>query len=81
MTDLQGTITYANDRFCDISGYAREELVVPTTDRAVGEHPAAVFDELWATITAGKVWHGEVKNRKSRAGFIGLAPFTHRATG
>ncbi len=70
MTDLQGTITYANDRFCDISGYAREELV-GANHRIVrsGEHPAAVFDELWATITAGKVWHGEVKNRKKSGGF------------
>ena len=64
ITDLQGTITYANDRFCDISGYAREELL-GVNHRIVrsGEHDATVYRDLWATITDGRVWHGEVCNR------------------
>ncbi|MBY0455420.1 MAG: response regulator [Burkholderiaceae bacterium] len=70
MTDLQGAITYANDRFCDISGYSREELI-GANHRVVrsDEHPASVFHELWATITAGKVWNGEIKNRKKNGQF------------
>lgn len=65
ITDLNGTIVYANDRFCNISGYARAELV-GQNHRIVksGEHPRAVFDELWQTICAGQVWHGDIKNRK-----------------
>ena len=64
MTDLQGTITYANDRFCNISGYAREELI-GANHRIVRSsvHDAAVFRDLWSTISAGQVWHGEICNR------------------
>jgi PAS domain S-box-containing protein len=65
MTDLQGRITYANDRFCDISGYSRSELLGANHSVVnAGVHPAAMFVEMWGTITAGHVWHGEVCNRK-----------------
>ncbi|MDT8990505.1 PAS domain S-box protein [Curvibacter sp. APW13] len=64
ITDLQGTITYANDRFCAISGYSREELI-GSNHRIVrsGVHDAAVFAGMWDTITRGQVWHGEICNR------------------
>ena len=65
ITDLDGNITYANDRFCQISGYARDELI-GKNHRIVksGEHPPGVYEALWHAITQGKVWHGEIKNRK-----------------
>ena len=64
MTDRQGHITYANDRFCKISGYQRDELLGQTHRIVKSEvHPASYFDVMWQTISAGQVWRGEVCNR------------------
>ena len=64
ITDTQGTISYANDKFCRISGYTRSELL-GRNHRIVksGRHPPQVYEEMWATITTGKTWHGEICNR------------------
>lgn len=65
MTDASGTITYANNMFCEVSGYAHEE-VIGQNHRLIksGEHPPTFFREMWATITSGKVWQGEICSRR-----------------
>ena len=61
-TDLKGIITYANRKFCEISGYTKDEL--KGKNHNIVRHPdmpKAAFQEVWDTIQAGKEWTGIVK--------------------
>jgi len=63
-TDLSGNITFANDIFCEVSGYTKEELI--GSPQRIVRHPEVstkVFIELWNTLKAGQVWHGKIKNK------------------
>jgi len=62
-TDAQGVITYANKRFCEISGYAADELVgSPHNIIRHPDMPKKLFAKMWQTIQSGQVWNGLVKN-------------------
>ncbi|TNF32576.1 MAG: PAS domain S-box protein, partial [Gammaproteobacteria bacterium] len=64
ITDVKGNITFANDRFSEISGYTREELI-GQNHRILnsGYHDKNFFQDMYQAIVNGKVWHGEVCNR------------------
>ena len=64
ITDSRGSIVYANDTFIKVSKYSYEELI-GQNHRILksGSQPDSMFDDLWKTISSGKVWRGEIKNR------------------
>ncbi len=70
ITDIQGTITYVNKKFEQISGYSKEELIgqnhrILKTD----EQSETFWKEMYRTISKGNVWHNTIKNRSKDGHF------------
>lgn len=69
-TDARGRITFANDKFCQISGYTLKEL--SNQDHRIlnsGFHDKKFFEKMYITINSGKIWRGEVRNKKKDGTF------------
>ncbi|MCR8560788.1 PAS domain-containing sensor histidine kinase [Mucilaginibacter sp. BJC16-A38] len=64
ITDSKGRIIFANDFFCEISKFTREELIGKTHQLINSKyHKKEFFAGLWKVITSGNIWHGEIKNK------------------
>ncbi len=63
LTDREGNFIYANENFCQISGYNQNELI-GKNHRIVNSnyHSKEFFTHLWNTILEGKIWRGEIRN-------------------
>jgi PAS domain S-box-containing protein len=72
-TDLSGKITYANEAFCNVSGYTKKELVgQPHNIIRHKDMPKETFEKLWKDIKEKKYWHGEIKNKNKNGSFYWL---------
>ena len=64
-TDLKGIITFANRKFCEVSGYSVDELVGQAHN--IIRHPDMprdAFEKMWDAISSGHTWNGLVKNMR-----------------
>lgn len=73
ITDTAGNIVYANNMFCKISKYSREELI-GKNHRILksGHHDGSFYENMWNTISSGKIWRGEIKNKAKDGSFYWL---------
>jgi len=69
-TDEKGKILYANEDFCKICGYTKDELIgKPHNIIRHPDVPKVVFKELWETIKNQRLWQGIVKNKAKNGGY------------
>ena len=63
-SNLEGKITYVNDKLCEVSGYSKDELL--GQPHSILRHPSTpheIFHDLWKTIRSRKVWNGVLQNK------------------
>lgn len=68
--DKNGLITFVNNKFCEVSGYSKEELIGKKFSiLRSGYHSDEYYHNMWETIERGEIWRGELKNKKKAGEF------------
>ncbi|MEA3512077.1 MAG: ATP-binding protein [Campylobacterota bacterium] len=68
-TDIKGKITYVNDKFINISGYTKDELINENHNMVSSPNTKKeIFKDMWKTIKSKKIWYGNIENRKKDGG-------------
>jgi PAS domain S-box-containing protein len=80
ITDQKGIVLFVNENFCKISKYTAEELIGLDMKLINSKyHPADYMKDLWLTISDGKIWKGELRNKAKDGGYywvsITIVPF------
>ncbi|MDH3677095.1 MAG: ATP-binding protein [Nitrosopumilus sp.] len=70
VSDIKGNIIHANEKFCEVSKYSKDELI-GQNHRVLksGYHNDSFFKDLWITISSGKIWNNEIKNKAKDGSF------------
>jgi aerotaxis receptor len=69
-TDAKGIITFANRKFCEVSGYKASELI--GQNHNIVRHPdmpKILYEKMWEKISDGQSWKGIIKNIRSDGKF------------
>lgn len=65
ITNLHGTIDYVNPQFISLTGYTQDEVIGKNPNIIQsGYTPIEKYRDMWQTIRSGRVWRGELLNRK-----------------
>lgn len=83
ITNPKGNITYVNEKFVEISGYSKEELLGQNHSILnSGYHSKEYFKKMWETIGKGEIWEGELRNKAKDGSFYWvrttIVPFLNR---
>lgn len=71
VTDLEGKIKFINTSFTDVTGYTFNEIIGKNSRiLKSGKTPPGIYVDLWDTIKSGKIWSGELLNRKKNGELI-----------
>ncbi|ARU47679.1 sensor domain-containing diguanylate cyclase [Sulfurospirillum diekertiae] len=66
-TDTDGIITEVSEKFCQISGYSKEELIGKSHHLVRHpDMPSTLYEEMWTSLKKGIPWYGEIKNRSKK---------------
>ena len=70
ITNIEGNINYVNQKFIELTGYLKEEVIGKNPKILnSGYHDSNFYENLWNTILSGKNWSGEIQNKKKNGEF------------